>query len=260
MKHLVKKYMRYAKFKNDLNAAISEIPVDETEIARIQEQKMAGMYGMVLTDTNELYQTFKYEKDGKIFMLPEPDPVVIYFDTARYNFHEVTKMRVELFKQSSHFGKDLVASMGNFYHYYANASSFAIYLFFALEAFINKMIPKDFEYRRKIQDKKTELFDKFQVQRSIEFPEKMKDIIPEITGKNFVNDFTHKYEQIKKLKIFRDEVVHTKSFEADKVPNFYEQLYVMSLDFDFEKTLYYVRDYINYYQSDLIEECNCGRD
>lgn len=122
------------------------------------------------------------------------------------------------------------------------------------------MIPKDYEYRRRILDKKTELLDKFQVQRSIEFPEMLKNIIPAITGKNFAQEFTHKYEQIKELKIFRDEVVHTKSFEADKAPNFYEQLYVMSLGFDFEKTLNFVRDYINYYQPDLIEECNCRQD
>lgn len=260
MKHLVKKYVRYTKFKEDLNSAISELPIDEKEIARIQEQKMEGMYGWLLTDTNEMFQTFRYEKDGEVYMLPEPDPVVIYFDTARNNYRQLKELREELFKDKAHFGKDLVATMGNFYWYYATASSFAIYLFFSVEAFINKMIPKDYEYRRKIQNKKTELFDKFQVQRNVEFPEKIKDIIPEIKGKSFVQEFTHKYDQIQKLKYFRDEVVHTKSFEGDKVPNFYEQLYVMSLDFEFEKTLLYVRDYINYYQPGLIEECNCGRD
>lgn len=260
MKHLVKKYVRYVKFQENLNAAIAEIPVNEKEIARIRDEKMEDQYGMIITDSNELIQAFKYETDGKIYMLPEPDPVVIYFDTAAFNYRRLREQRVEIFRDAALFGKHLLATTGNFYSYFANASSFAIYLFGALEAFVNKEIPKDFEYRRNFQDKRTELFDKGQLQRNIEFLEKIKDVMPQVKGKNFVQEFAHKYNQIKKLKYFRDEVVHTKSFEADQEPNFYQQLFVLSLDFDFEKTINFVRDYINYYQPGLIEECNCGKE
>lgn len=131
-------------------------------------------------------------------------------------------------------------------------------LFCSIEAFINKLIPKNYEYRRTIQDKRTELLNKSQIQRHIEFGEKLKVVPPEITGKHFVTEFTHKFEQIKKLKLFRDEIAHTKSYEGENAPNFYESLYATSLSFDYEKTLEFVRDFINYYEPSLLEECPCG--
>lgn len=260
MKHLVKKYVRHLKVGQDVTNLLENIPVDEKQIAEIKQKKLDGYYGMVYTEDNELFQTFKYEKDGTTYLLPEPDPIVIYFDTARNNYRQIKDLREEIFKTLKMFDQNLGATMGNFYWYFSIVSSYTIFLFLSIEAFINKSIPKDYEYRRPVQDKKIEVYNKFQVQRNIDFIEKLKVILPEITGKNFVAEHTHKFEQIKKLKLFRDEVVHTKSFEGDNVPNFYENLYVMSLDFEFEKTLLYVRDFINYYQPNLIEECQCGRD
>jgi hypothetical protein len=140
------------------------------------------------------------------------------------------------------------------------ASSYAIFLFSAVEAFVNMSIPKDYKYERSIQDKRSEIFNRSQLQRYVEFAEKIKTVLPEVTNKNFVVEHTHKFEYLMKLKSFRDEVAHTKVYDGGPTANSYQDLYVMSLVFEYEKTLHYARDFINYHKPDLIEECDCGRD
>lgn len=149
---------------------------------------------------------------------------------------------------------------GDFYGYFSLAGSYAIFLLAAIEAFVNKSIPPDFEYRREIRDKRVEIFNRAQIQRELQFLEKIKSVLPQVKGKSFVAEFTHKFEYLKKLKAFRDEVAHTKSYEGGPTADSFENLYVMSLEFEYEKTLLFIRDFINYHEPDLIEECDCGRD
>lgn len=258
MKHLVKKYVKSIKVGDDVVDVIDNAPIDEKVLSGISESKMAGYYAMAMTDDNQLVQTFKYVNDGNVFLIPEPDPIIIYFDTARHFHKTIDQRKSDLFSKLSSQGFNFNAVHGDFYWYFSTACNYAIFLFLSIEAFVNKTIPNDFEYRKQIQNRKTELYDKNQIQRSIEFLEKIKSVLPTATNKNFVQEFAHKYELIKKLKEFRDEIVHTKSFEGKSSPNFYEKLFVTSLDFEFEETLFAARDFINYYQPDLIEECKCG--
>ena len=260
MKHLVKKYIRLFKVGQDVVDVLNNAPVDESKLSEFEQTKMDGYIGIVQTENNEIIQTFKYVHNDHVYLIPEPDPIVIYFDTARASHKEIKERREKLFKELSHFGQNIHASNEHFYWYYSTVCSSVIFLFLAVEAFVNKIVKPEFEYRKPIGDKKVELYDKYQMQRQIDFLEKIKIVLPLATGKNFVVEHAHKYEQIKKLKLFRDEIVHTKSLEGEKVPNFYEDLYVLSLDFDFDKTLLYVRDFINFHQAGLIEECNCGKD
>lgn len=259
MKHLVKKYVKKTKLNDDVMEVINNAPIDEKKIKELSDSNLDGYYGIAITTDNEFIQTFKYLHNKKTFLIPEPDPIVIYFDTAR-NFHkEINKRRDDLFSKLSKETVNIVAVNGDFYWYFSVVSNYAIFLFLSLEAFINKMIPLDFEYKKRIPNKRTELYNKSQIQKHIEFLEKIKNVLPEVFDKNFVTEQSHKYDLIKKLKEFRDEIVHTKSYQEKGTPNFYENLFVTSLDFDFDKTLYASRDFINYYQPNLIEECHCEK-
>lgn len=259
MKHLVKKYVKSAKLGDGVNDIINNTPIDEKVISEISNSKMNGYYAMAITENDTIVQTFKYKNNNNIFLIREPDPIIIYFDTARLFHKTIKEKRLSLFSKLSR-NEYFSAVNGDFYWYYSTVSSYVIFLFLAIEAFINKSIPNNFEYKKNIPGKKTELYDKYQVQRNIEFLEKIKSVLPEATNKNFVSEHTHKYEFIRKLKLFRDEIVHTKSFEGKSSPNFYEDLFVMSLDFEFDETLIAARDFINYYQPNLIEECLCGNE
>lgn len=258
MKHLVKKYVNSGKLNDETVDVINNAPIDEKMLAEISKDKMKDHFALAITEDNQIYQTFKYEQGDRVYLIPEPDPIVIYFDTARHYHKDIATKRSELLTKLNGYN-DFMAVNGDFYWYFATVSSYVIFLFLAVEAFINRAIPDNFEYRRPIQDKKTELFVGIQIQRYVEFLEKIKSVLPLATEKNFVTEFTHKYEHIRQLKIFRDEIVHTKSF-AGSSPNFYEDLFVRSLDFDFDNTLFAARDFINYHRPNLIEECNCGND
>ncbi|MFM7024213.1 MAG: hypothetical protein ACKOXB_14665 [Flavobacteriales bacterium] len=249
-----------AKVGEDVVDVIGKASIDEKALTDISNANMADHYALALTADNHIVQTFKYVKDGKVYFIQEPDPIVIYFDTARHFYKDLKQKRTELFSKLSTPGYNFISVNGDFYWYFSTVCNCVIFLFLSVEAFINKSIPNGFEYKRTIQDKRTEVYDRFQIQRNIGFLEKIKEVLPQAKGNSFVVEFTHKYELIKKLKEFRDEVVHTKSFEGLKSPNFYQDLYVMSLDFEFDKTLLAARDFINYYQENLIEECNCGND
>mgnify|MGYP003402744153 FL=1 len=260
MKHLVKKYIKSVKIGEKFVDVLNNTPINENAITNISDEKMDGYYALALTDKNNILQTFKYVQNNKIFLIPEPDPIIIYFDTAR-SFHKtINKKKTDLFSKLSNHDKNFVSVNGNFYWYFSTVCNYIIFQFLSIEAFINKSIPKDFVYNKSIQNKRTEVYDSYQIQRNIEFLEKIKIVLPQVTGKNFVKEFSHKYELIKKLKEFRDEIIHTKSFNGKSSPNFYEDLYVTSLDFEFDKTLLAAKDFINYYQPNLIEECNCGKE
>jgi hypothetical protein len=123
---------------------------------------------------------------------------------------------------------------------------------------MNILIPKDFNYSRS-GEKRTELYDKAQIQKYVPFEEKIKIIIPSIKNRSFQQDFSHKFSSILKLKEFRDEIIHTKALD-NKAETIYQGLFTTSLNFDYKKTIYDVRDFLNYYEPGIIEECDCGKD
>lgn len=102
---------------------------------------------------------------------------------------------------------------------------------------------------------KTEEYDVYQIQH-FEFMEKFKEVLPKITGKEFWKDHPADYQHIINLKDFRNEVVHTKKQVKDET--YYQKLFIKALDFDYTSCLMAVKNFINYYQNDLVEECNCG--
>ena len=79
------------------------------------------------------------------------------------------------------------------------------------------------------------------------------------TKKSFHVEFGNKYENIQKLKEFRDAIMHTKSDNGNPA-KFYEDLYTCALNFNYTDTINHVRDFLNYYEPNFIEECNCGKE
>ena len=154
--------------------------------------------------------------------------------------------------------RDIGNVMNAFYNFFGFVSNYVTSLFNSLEAFMNHQIPNVFEYRR-FSKQKTELYNKEQIQRQIPFEEKIKKVIPQVKGKSFHRHQAHKFDIILKFKDFRDEIVHTKVDEKS-APNLYHKLFAKSLDYDYNETIQTVKDYLNYYDPELIEKCNCGSD
>lgn len=259
MKHLKKKFIGQVKFNPDQWAELQKIPDGRKDFQEIPMSEKVSMNALLLTEDGEMFQAFRYKIEGKTILIPEPNPVVIYFDSARNYFRQLNSHRDKVFDNAKTFEENFQGVNGDFYWYFSLASSYAIFLFAAAEAFVNMSIPADFRYERTIQDKRTEVFNRMQLQRNVDFPEKIKSVLPQVTGKHFVAEHTHKFDYLMKLKLFRDEVAHTKSYDGGPTSDSFENLYVMSLEFEYEKTLLYMRDFINYHKPSLIEECDCGR-
>jgi len=257
MKHIKKKFLFSVKTEMNAKDLLGTVEPNTKYIERITESNFIDHAAYMVTEDGKIIQTFKYEKDGKTLFIPEPNPIVIYFSNAQMILKPLIDTKKDLL-DSLIQNKDVGITQSFSYQFFGHASNFVTSLFNALEAFINSKIPDDFEYRKEGKQK-TELYNKRQLQESLRFEEKIKKVIPQIMKKPFHQDFGHKYEILTKFKDIRDNVVHTREHE-ENIPNYYEKLFTELLDHDYLKSIQAVRDYINYYENNLIEKCQCGND
>ncbi|HXD94531.1 MAG TPA: hypothetical protein VNX01_15095 [Bacteroidia bacterium] len=254
MKHVRKKFVNATKLSENVVKVLDSAKPNFEAVSKIQETNYANHAVFIQTDGDELIQAFKYFKGKQPYLIPEPNPIVIYFETGRQSFKQIPETREKLFSELD----QIYSTLNNFYPFYIHASTCVVFLFNSIEAFINGVIPNNYVYSRKLKNK-TESFDRQQIQSTIPFEEKIKNVIFDITKKSFHSEFGNKYENIKKLKDFRDAIMHTKSDDG-KPPKVYEDLYTCALDFNYTATIQHVRDFLNYYQPGIIEDCSCGQD
>ncbi len=256
MKHIKKKFLVSHNVTEDGYEYMQTVKPTKDDISKYQAGDFEDYIPHILTDSKKFIQCFKYTTGNETFFIPEPNPIVIYFSNAQSNLSQIYEQRENLILSLKTKGGDVGNVMNSFYNFFGYVSNYVTSLFNSLEAFMNHHIPNDFEYRR-YSKQKTELYNKEQIQRQITFEEKIKKVIPQVKEKSFHRHQSHKFEIILKFKDFRDEIVHTKVDEKS-APNLYHKLFSKSLDYDYIETINTVKDYINYYEPDLIEKCNCG--
>jgi hypothetical protein len=130
-------------------------------------------------------------------------------------------------------------------------------LFTTLESFVNQEIPDDFQYR-KASSKCEELYNKDQIQKFIQFDEKYKKILPLISKKTSFDKVKIQHNQyINDLKEIRNEIIHPKSshFEIKK-----EHLIIKILNFNYDKCLLAVKEFLNYHRPGYVEDCSCDEE
>lgn len=115
----------------------------------------------IVTEDDKVLIGFQFNDSGRIVFIPEPDPILIYFDTAYSNYKQIKEKRQPLL---NHFkgvkmGEDYLIDL---YSYYGLVNSFIILLFTSIEAFINYNIPDDYLHTITF-DKKTEIYNKSQI-------------------------------------------------------------------------------------------------
>ena len=253
MKHIKKRYV----FDTKVDFSIQEIydknkPKDDNPKDFYRKNADAIEYGIIQTHDNRIIQSFLWKINGKPIVIPEPDPCVIYFSNAQNILSSLNSSREKLKKIDNY--KEIDEINNSFYTFFQFASIFVVNLLTSLEAFNNSLIPNDYKYN---DNKKNKILDKPEIQRKIDFETKIKKVIPDVFGKSFITDYSQKYESIKKLKELRDEVIHTKNYQSN-FPECYRSIYISYLECDFENLISNVKDYINYYKPDWIEDCDCG--
>jgi hypothetical protein len=211
----------------------------------------------ILMDSGKMVSVFPFNNKGIRRMIPEPDPILIYFHTA-YVYYTQIEIKRSLVIESTAVEIMTENIINDLYDYYGLTCSFIIFLFTSLEAFINRSIPDNYKYIKTDNPRRTEIYTKDQIQW-LRFDEKMNKVIPLIKEKDFSKSHPNVYQHIKNLKEFRDNIVHTRESSEGHTP--FDYLFKRSFQYNYKAALNAVKDFYNFYHApDYIVECPCSKD
>jgi hypothetical protein len=257
MKHIKKKFLKEIEVNKDQIAKIEEsfTPVEYKSSGKTKIPK--GYKPLITTDYGTIIESLQVSINNVSYFIPEPDPILIYFNNAYYNFKQIEPSKQELVLTLDAEKPLTEPIKNNLYNYFGLCEGFIIFLFTSLEGYINKSIPENFEFKD-VKSNRTEVYNREQIQRHVAFDKKIKTILPQIMQKDFSSHFPNKFRHIQNLKEFRDILIHIKDSKEGHTP--YDYIFKKTFSFNYETTLESVRDFFNYYQPNYIEECNCGKD
>lgn len=255
-KHILKKFLHETELPEDvieeLKSSTLLKPIKEIPISyKIPKDTVPYL----TTEDNKFFKAFAFRHGKKVKLIPEPDPILVYFHAAYLNYIQIKHKKDEIFNRldDTKIGENIIKEL---YDYFSVTSGFVILLFTAIEALMNRCIPTDYQYKRTLS-KKTELFSKKQIEDYIPFDEKLNSVLYDVTGKSFQKQHPIKYTIITNLKEFRNMIVHTKETENQST---YDYLYKRALNFDYATALDVTKDFCNFYtKPDFIEECSCSQ-
>lgn len=262
MKHIEKKFLLQEKHSEEKLESFNKTHKTVEKIERFTDKELDEIYrkGILFSFTTNGY-TFpllRQKIDKKKYLIPMPDPTLIYFNNAQTSYRHINEFKENLKEKLKIESLMEESCVEEIYNYFGITSQFVIFLFTSMESFVNQMIPKDFEYK-KISSHKTEIYNAEQIQKHLSFNEKLKKVLPKCTEKNFFFKQTPTTQHIDNLKDFRDEIVHTKK-DTKNSTLFYDSLVTKSLNFKYEETIRAVQSFMNFYKPDYVVECNCGKD
>lgn len=256
MKHIKRRFYFQKSKKEFLKDDDNMSFFDKEDItSEVIKQEVRDKHVFIETE-DEILGAIAANINGKHFLIPVPDPTLIYFNNAQLTIKQIRATKDILIEKLDYSLEDARPPLHELYDYFGAVSSFVIFLFTAIESFVNSNIPDDYVYINRSK-KNTEHYNKDQIQNYIDLKTKLKIILKEITTNNFFKKDTPMVQLIWKLKEFRDEIVHTK--QSENIMK-YEHLIKESLNFKFEKSLEAVAKMMNYYRPEYILECNCGAD
>ncbi|GAB3973689.1 hypothetical protein GCM10028806_28060 [Spirosoma terrae] len=258
MKHIKRKFRN--EFKSDAKEFEEKYNVIDLNGNREEFRSIKHAKGLVCflhTDSDMAVEAFQVRIDGKYYYIPEPDLILIYFDSAQRHYKSIAQQKKEIIKAFDIETSDMKLDVHKLYTHYELCVVFVTSLFTSIEAFMNKIIPDDYLFSDP-KSNRVEVYNKEQIQRFISFDTKIKRILKEITNKDFQKAHPNKYQFIENLKNFRDSIIHTKTSNEGNTP--YEHLFKLAFTFRYEEVLHAVRDFINFYENDYVVECDCGGD
>tara|TARA_R110000850_G_scaffold18580_4_gene57037 strand:+ start:177995 stop:178771 length:777 start_codon:yes stop_codon:yes gene_type:complete len=254
MKHIKRKFLFHEYLKNhetlqnNMNFVTKE-GLDEGFL----KSKAKNNFTIIETDLNEKFFSFIYNNNGKHTIIPVPDFALVNFDFAyKLNLDRI-KLKNELLELLSNLNQQNEVSSTSAYDFYGAATTCLICLFTSIECFINDIIPENYEYKI-VNDRKTEIYNKSQIQYSISFNDKITKVLPNALNKNFFSKPTPSNIHIHNLRSIRNEIIHTKS---DKTGKLQVEILKKLLKFKYEETFKAVFDFFNFYKTLYIEECPC---
>jgi hypothetical protein len=231
----------------------STVPEESKKTSRdyLTSEKLAENenFDIIIMLEDKVIYGYDYLYQGKKLILPEVNPVTIFYSNSIMSFGTLHDYKEKLLSEASEagkVGKELnLSHSGTFFQLAVNC---IINLQATIESFANRIIPEDYVYL----DKTGNIF----------FPtisHKLNKTVPKIKKIDFGLKKNKKHNiQIEKLIQLRNDIIHLKPLGQTNTG--YKGIYRDLLNFDFQKTIIAVKTYVNFYEENLIEECTCGND
>lgn len=253
MKHPKKRF----KFEKEINAFDYDNRAIKIDLEnKVKPPKDHDIY--LQTESGTVIKAFHININGTHYHIPEPDPILIYFNDAYNHFRSIIANKETFLETLNTNAQSNVYEMiQELYKHFGWCNGFVIFLFTSIEAFINKIIPDDYNYHIK-KNNRTEVYNKEQIERHLSFDDKYSNVLKDITGRDFKKSYPLKHAHIQNLKDFRDNIIHSKANKAGDTP--YDYLFKKALNFKYEETIHAVKDLMNFYEPGYIEDCDCGAD
>lgn len=203
---------------------------------------------MLMLEDKVIFGYDYFYKDKKL-ILPEVNPITIFYSNSVMSFGLLNQYKEMLLSESSEAGK--VGKIINLNHsgsFFQLAVNCIINLQATLECFANKVIPENYLFLDKTGK---EIFPTVS--------HKLYNTIPKIKEVDFKQAKFKKHNKcIDKLIKLRNDIVHLKPIE--KTNTGYKGIYRELLDFEYQKATIAVKTFVNFYENNLLEECQCGID
>lgn len=231
-----------------------EIPQESKDFAQeyLKSKKLADEYEMdlMLIMGNEIIYGFDYLYNESKIIIPEINPVLIFYSNAIMSYSKLNQFKKTLLENSPSVDK-LQTNLDPklFGNYFQLAANSIINLQAAIENFINNSIPDNYIIlsNNNKEIKRPNIHDK------IDFG------IVKLKGKNFQENNEEEYLLVKELIDLRNDIIHLKPIKEDTNTK-YKKLFRRVIDFDFKSGILAIKTFINFYEPNLIEECPCGKE
>ncbi|WP_417352600.1 hypothetical protein [Flavobacterium alkalisoli] len=210
-------------------------------------------HDLIIMLEDKIIYGYDYINNKEKFILPEINPVTIFYSNAVMSNGLIKHYKDELFKASTRINKtgkihSRTVSPNHSGVFFQLAVNCIINLQSTLECFANMIIPSNYPFVNKQGN---------EITATVGY--KLFNVLPKIKGIDFKNQGrkVKKYNlSIDTLIKLRNDIVHLKPIQETNTG--YKKYYRELLDFDFEKAIYSVKLFINFYEPNLLEECPCG--
>ncbi|RSK45265.1 hypothetical protein EI291_19330 [Hymenobacter rigui] len=242
--------MRQASGVN--NSKLLQVNSEEDKLqSYVNEKGVENLHAMVAIKDFEI-RAFVVNIENKVFHVPEPHPVVLYYARAYGLSDSIDKLRSDTIYECNRQPGNVYNQLQSFSNFYVSFTSFVTHLYNSVESFMNYTIPKDYVDSVEIKVKGVKKFpDREDVQRWVKFKDKFDRILPSIHERKF-ESYTKETKLIYELKELRDSIMHTK-FDVGSSATPYSPLFRAALSFEFVAALEAVEIFINYFEPGLIE-------
>ena len=218
----------------------------------LKSKKLLDEYDqdLMIVFENELIYGFDYLHNNQKIIIPEINPVTIFYSNAVMSHYQLISFKEELIKNSINLkgDSDKRVNPNEFGNFFRLASNCLINLQSSLESFANRLIPKDYPF-----------IDKNEKKFEPTIFHKLDKVLPNLRGKKFKHTNKKSNSLIRDIIELRNNIVHLKPVENE--PNTkYNVLYRKLLDFNYTEAIIAVEEFVNFYEEGLLEKCPCGRE